>query len=362
MSKFCVFCGSKPEGKTKEHVVPRWLIQMTGNPKRQARFGLVKTHSGIEERSHSFDQFTFPACEACNNEFANMEDQVKPIIERILTCGDITAEELSLIMDWLDKVRVGVWLGMVILDRAQLRKNPLLRVEPNFHIKDRIGRFDRGLIIERFMSSQKRLCIGGAESFSFLLTPSAFNLTINNMCFTSISSVFMVARRLGFPYPTRSFLKPGRDEIGFNIVDGRERVMNPIIRRNVKEVGHIFYQPMFSNDLGDGNMEEYNSLYVTKHSIDPKKGKGNIFEQLEGAHYEYSESDEIKIKPRKVYHEKEFAVRSLINIYEWQNWVADLHKPDTSSLSTDQKRFIKQRFNLGKRYNKRMIQHYRKML
>lgn len=343
-------------------MVPRWLIEMTGNPKREGRFGFVKTDNGVEERTHSFDQFTFPACEACNNEFAYLEGQVKPIIERILSCGEITTEELSLTMDWFDKVRVGIWLGMVILDRAHMEKNPLLNVTPNFHIKSRIGRLDRALIIERFVSSQKRLCIGGAESFSFLLTPSAFNLTINDMCFTSISSVFLVARRLGFPYPTHSFLKPDRDDIGFNVVQGRERVINPIIRRNIKEFGHIFYQPIFSSDLADGQIEEYDSPYVVNHSIDFQNGKGNIFEQREGTHFEYGNGNKIKIKPSRIYNEEEFAVRSLINIYEWQNWITDFHKPDTGSLTSDQRRFIKRRFNLGKKYNKGLIEHYRKML
>jgi hypothetical protein len=30
--KFCLFCAALPSGKTKEHVVPRWLLRMTGKP------------------------------------------------------------------------------------------------------------------------------------------------------------------------------------------------------------------------------------------------------------------------------------------------------------------------------------------
>jgi hypothetical protein len=30
MAEVCVFCGERPQSKTKEHVIPKWLIEMTG--------------------------------------------------------------------------------------------------------------------------------------------------------------------------------------------------------------------------------------------------------------------------------------------------------------------------------------------
>jgi hypothetical protein len=33
-----VFCGSAPESKTREHVIPQRLIKSTGDPKRKANF------------------------------------------------------------------------------------------------------------------------------------------------------------------------------------------------------------------------------------------------------------------------------------------------------------------------------------
>lgn len=38
--KFCVFCGKKPKNKTKEHILPKWLIKLTGKPNRQINVGL----------------------------------------------------------------------------------------------------------------------------------------------------------------------------------------------------------------------------------------------------------------------------------------------------------------------------------
>jgi hypothetical protein len=34
MDKFCVFCGKKPQSKNREHIIPQWLIALTGDPNR----------------------------------------------------------------------------------------------------------------------------------------------------------------------------------------------------------------------------------------------------------------------------------------------------------------------------------------
>ena len=56
-SKFCVFCGNKPENKTKEHIIPRWLIEKTGNVTRPMKGGPI-TSKGV--RTYAFDKFVFP--------------------------------------------------------------------------------------------------------------------------------------------------------------------------------------------------------------------------------------------------------------------------------------------------------------
>tara|TARA_R110002167_G_scaffold149452_1_gene342743 strand:+ start:1040 stop:2047 length:1008 start_codon:yes stop_codon:yes gene_type:complete len=335
---------------------------MTGNPKRQANFGFKKGTNGAEERTFSFDQFTFPACGICNNEFAELEGQVKPIIENILKGSSISTDQLCLCFDWFDKIRVGIWLGMIMLGKSHVTDNPVIKVEPNFHIKSRIGQFDRMLIIERFKSSRKKLNMGGIESFSFSLSPTAFTLTINNVCFTNVSTVFLASRRLGFPYSTHSSLSRDRDEMLFNVVCGRERVTNPIIRRNIRETGHIFIQPMFRNELSESEIGEYDSDYVRQHSINFDKGVGNIFEQKPREYIEYTSGDTIQLNVNENLYEREFTIRSLINIYEWQNWVTELHTPDISDLTKDQKMFVKHRFGIGKALNKKIVSYYEKML
>ncbi|MBT3144869.1 hypothetical protein [Neptunomonas phycophila] len=362
MTRFCVFCGDKPEGKTKEHVIPQWLIGMTGNPKREGNFGFKKTGNGAELRKFAFDQFTFPACDSCNNEYSTLEANAKPIIERILNDGRVTAKEMALFLDWLDKVRVGIWLGLILLDKTHLDENVLARVEPQFHIKKRIGQFDRLLIVEKFESKMTRLSIGGVDSFAFRTTPSAFKLTINNVCFTNISSMFLVSHRLGFPYPSKLFLSQNREELGVKLEDGTCRIKSPVLRKNIKEKGVMYVQPMFPNLLTDSKLDEYDSEYVKAHSLDYEAGAGNIFEQLSCGVKEYS-GDELIFPTCQVQaNENSFQIRSLVNIYEWQNWILDNFSPDVSDLTEDQKRFIKSRFKSATKINNMFISHYNAML
>ncbi|MBQ8041729.1 MAG: hypothetical protein IJ273_00175, partial [Alphaproteobacteria bacterium] len=65
MAKFCVFCGNPPENKNAEHIIPQWLIEMTGNKSRQCHLGPITPNGSIE-----FGAFKFPACERCNSEFS----------------------------------------------------------------------------------------------------------------------------------------------------------------------------------------------------------------------------------------------------------------------------------------------------
>jgi hypothetical protein len=47
--KRCIFCGNPPSAKNKEHVVPKWLIELTGDPKREWYLGLYFGEPRLEE-------------------------------------------------------------------------------------------------------------------------------------------------------------------------------------------------------------------------------------------------------------------------------------------------------------------------
>jgi hypothetical protein len=108
VEKLCVFCGEKPKEKNAEHIIPKWLIELTGNPKRKANFGYqhdIETYP--KRRTFSFDAFKFPSCASCNQKYAVHEATTKSIIEKMLVSDPLSASDINILLDWFDKVRVG---------------------------------------------------------------------------------------------------------------------------------------------------------------------------------------------------------------------------------------------------------------
>jgi len=128
--RFCIFCGKPPDEKTKEHILPQWLIALTGPPKRVVNFG-VNPLSGKQPR-FDWSSFTFPACAVCNQRYSGLESSAKNIVEHLLEGTPVTGYDYIQLFDWLDKVRIGLWLGYFYL-----HQNPV-RIQPSFHIISRI--------------------------------------------------------------------------------------------------------------------------------------------------------------------------------------------------------------------------------
>lgn len=171
--KLCVFCGQPPDIKNMEHVIPKWLIQMTGNPKRQGRFGHDMRKN--TDRLYAFDQFRFPACTKCNSRFSTLEHNAKRVVETMLCKGLLAEADINILLDWLDKVRVGLWLAFLYLD-----KNPL-GIEPEYHIETRIGANDRFVVICQTDYPKQFLSFIGPDFPAFQYTPSCFALLVNNL-------------------------------------------------------------------------------------------------------------------------------------------------------------------------------------
>lgn len=85
MNKFCVFCGQRPSSKHKEHIIPQWLIELTGNPNRLANFGNIFDikEMRLVEKEFAFDQFKFPSCEKCNEEYSDFENKARNVVLRV---------------------------------------------------------------------------------------------------------------------------------------------------------------------------------------------------------------------------------------------------------------------------------------
>ncbi|QNF21626.1 hypothetical protein FT688_20720 [Aeromonas hydrophila] len=148
--KFCVFCGKKPSNKNKEHIVPKWLIELTGDKNRQILAGRDWSDGSLKERVFSFSSFTLPACKLCNSEYGILEGETKPIILNIINNKEVSHDDINKLLDWFDKVRIGLWFSTIVLNKNHNG------IKPHFYISDRIGKSDRALLIYKNTENDKK--------------------------------------------------------------------------------------------------------------------------------------------------------------------------------------------------------------
>jgi hypothetical protein len=279
--KFCIFCGRFPNSKNKEHVIPQWLIKLTGNPKRVVNFG-----DDFTEDLKTFDwtSFVFPSCVSCNENWSNLESKVRPVIEKIIDFKEIKNEEIFFLLDWIDKVRVGLWLGYYYLFN-----NPE-GIEPHFFINSRTAKEDRLLNIHIFnKSASDGINAFGIETPIFKRQPSCFGLRINNILLVSVSDSFLVSGVCGFtPYPKNiSIDKKGSyrlsdfvykkkiTKLGFSMHPGQISIAQPI-HKNYKDMSDIYH----SYDILNNNYLDFENkigdVYIYKQGKYLFSNKNNI--------------------------------------------------------------------------------------
>lgn len=278
MSKFCVFCGKPPVDKNREHIIPQWLIKYT----ERGKMPVVKVMEpdGTLKPKISYMNFTMPACEACNEEFSQLEGLVKPILLNILAGKPVSAREISLFLDWMDKVRLGLRLSMVYL------QNGLNQEPPHTFIKQRTGYADRMLIIEKIKPQPDvRLAFPDTHTRFFKTAAQSFQFIIDNYVFTNASAPFIVSSKLGFPYATHMETLDAPNVLVDNWMPGTERTRGPVFG-NVfpAQDKMIVYQPIFKPFT---EISYYDTDYVKSHSLDYDAGLGGIF-------YQRGKTNEIK--------------------------------------------------------------------
>lgn len=278
--KFCVFCGKKPESKTKEHIIPQWLIKLTGDLNREISLGADTKHfratGEIKMLKFSFSSFQFPACNSCNNEFSELEVKTKTIVEKVLSNDYLTSLEINTLLDWFDKVRIGLWLGSLLLD---LEMAP---ITPNFHIKKRIAEKDRCLFVyEMKNDGWKGIQFTGFNAPIFKFNPSCFALRINNYQFLNISFDFLFSKNIGFPYPKSQKLLKDSEEIMTVMNEGTQKINFPLLHTKHLTPSIEIYQPIIPKKMmrreDDNEKDIYDNEYVKNNCINFFDGKGSIF-------------------------------------------------------------------------------------
>lgn len=274
--KICVFCGEKPRAKNREHIIPQWLIRLTGAPNRQIYVGRAWYKPTLPMRRFSFSQLVFPACEECNTRSAELEHRAQAVMTRIMARDQLTNVDWDLFLDWLDKIRVGLWLGMLLLN------NNYRDISPRFFIDTRMGGKDRFVFVYEIQDDgQEGINWLGTETPLFEYTPSCFALVVNNFLFLNASFDFLFSERLGFPYASRVELHEGRDRVTLENGTGKTRL--PLLQRAFTPGGTQLWQPIIPwrhlrSDDGLADVRGYyDTAFVREHCLNFDTGKGRIF-------------------------------------------------------------------------------------
>jgi hypothetical protein len=218
--------------------------------------------------SFPVDSFVSPACDACNNKFSLLEDRAERIMVGLLAGEQLRGWDLSLILDWFDKIRIGIWLTLLAL-------NPnVIRVDPKFRIMQRLGQHDRALLIGTLSPPGQQLLTLCTETPAFLLAPCALGLIVNQLLFINVSREFLFSRRLGFPYPDSiSWNEDGSHQV--HLVPGTGRIDLPLFPQTLACRMTTAYQAIFA--FASSSPEArllYDTAHVRRFSLDWEHGVG----------------------------------------------------------------------------------------
>lgn len=343
MKKMCIFCGEYPISKNKEHVLPQWLIAFTGDPKRVVRFGWNKETGA--PREFAYKEFQFPACTKCNSNFGDLEATVKPILLRLLKSESMSTNDFVVLLDWFDKVRIGLWQAFLYLDKN------VHQISPNFHIQSRLRLHDRMLHLSKIDNNEEELSFRGSDLPSFAFTPSCFSMIINNYSFINVSSPFIVSRRLGFPYPRKSLLLDS-GAVDYEIVPGMGRTMKPLLRFPFRFIGTGIFQPIFQ---GTNSLPFYDDEYVQENSLSAQDGLGKIFIERTG---ERASTMALKPStewvPNKLYSRDRMNPGISINTIELQRFINSL-SPSLEMVSDNVRKHWQASIRYGDSYGRKLV-------
>jgi hypothetical protein len=258
---------------------------MTGNPNRVVSHGYRWTTGRPFE--FSFDQLVFPACSPCNSRYSGFEDRAKSVVEAICGKEAVAPDDYVHLLDWLDKVRIGLWLGY-----RYLQQNT---AQPNFTIDSRLARKDRMVAIYTIGDHQKGLNTWGPETKLFQIKPSVFCLRVNHILFFNASWDYMCSSRCGYPYPRQ--IRLARAHPGMLLMGDfrtRKRITHPVMRGLMKSCVTLT-QPVLQTNF-DGSitaLTDDDIDYHLQHAWPGRNGLGPLFRQFSQETVEVSSDSDL---------------------------------------------------------------------
>ncbi|MBI1265433.1 MAG: hypothetical protein GC187_11945 [Alphaproteobacteria bacterium] len=176
------------------------------------------------------------------------------------------------LLDWLDKVRVGLWLSQIILTG-----NPA-NIAPKFAITNRISTKDRMVLVYPMSDTRRGLSPYGIETLTFHHHPSVFGLRVNNLIIINASADHLFGASCGFHAPTK--LTHHLDGKKAGLLEGSGFTMTrkpsyPLMPSVFPKPSIRVFQTIFQRGL-DGRLPlviEQNESYHLKHIADRSTGK-----------------------------------------------------------------------------------------
>ncbi len=272
MNKFCIFCGKTPVQRTDEHLIPKWLIELTGCLDRNGNFGpYYNGNNRLEMKKFSYKDFKFPACNSCNNEFGEIEGNTKRIMLDLLDKKPLDSKDFNLLLTWLDKMRIGSALSSLYLFKN------LYDITPTYFINDGAISRDRMTLVYKSKYKFKCLNIFGIGTSFIVNFPICIGIIINNIGFINIAMSFLLHKAMGLPYPKIDHLsiEAGKQEF----LSGTNLITYPIFNYPYSKVCLEIMQPIANNTIRNDpnanmlyNLSDYVKIFLNKKSL-----YGNIF-------------------------------------------------------------------------------------
>jgi len=246
-------------------------MRLTGDPNRKCFFGPFLNEKGdLVRRAFPLDNFAFPACDECNQKLSELEGSAREVVSSILDEKPLSSADFGVLLTWLDKIRVGLWLG-----GYQMTKN-VWYIAPQFFINSRIDRSDRMVLIYRSSHTRSRLVFQSPSFPAFQYQPTCFFLIVNNFLFLNVSTDFFLSRRLGLPYPSH-ICYTNSPEVEMQMDEGTGRILTPVVKFKFDRRCAQILQPMFPrDDIRSMVPSSYDTDYVKSMSIDHARGIGKV--------------------------------------------------------------------------------------
>jgi hypothetical protein len=195
----CPFCG-KPLSKGKknfEHIIPKWLVKEADLLKR-----LMPIYIGGRQKEVPMKDIGLQSCIECNQKFSDLESKARDAFMKLAHSSSIDSSDTELLLNWLDKIRVGMWLWTLQIYKDKFRVKPTFGINLRTRQKDRIFSFVRYAKSE----DQKGLGFFGIGK-AYMFMPTTLGLHIHNIFIISAShDAFLLEHIYNRKYYKRPFI------------------------------------------------------------------------------------------------------------------------------------------------------------